>query len=165
MTSTSLRSDLSDAWALLIYLLICVFSVGLDLATDRSFGAVMLAVLPISFVSLVCLLVGPWMEGNRKLVAARAWLVGALLTLLISIAFGSLGPDQAKTGELIFTYAALIMALPASLVLPFVLLSMEALAPQNVIMRIVASWAVCVAAGWLEWIALTWLCSTIHQRK
>jgi hypothetical protein len=145
------------------YTLICVLAVGFDLFTDRSFGALMLAVLPISLGALTCLLVGPWLDGGRKFIAARDWLIGALLVLFISIAFASLGADQAKTGELIFTYAILVMSLPASLALPFVEMLIEPLFAGNVFMRIISGWAVCVVSGWFEWQALSWLYKTVRQ--
>lgn len=164
MTNTTLQARMSTAWVLIVYALICILALGFDLFTDRSFGALMLAVLPISLVALGCLLVGPWLEGGRRFVAARDWFVGASLVLLISIAFGSLGADQAKTGELIFTYAALVMAMPASLVLPFVEMLVEPLFAGSVLMRIISAWVVCIASGWLEWKALSWLYTTVRQR-
>lgn len=157
----------SVAWVLIAYALICGLAFGFDLSTDRSFGALMLAVLPISLLALVCLVVGPWLEDARRSAALTAWLVGASLILGISIAFSSLGTDQAKTGELIFTYAAMIMGLPSSLLLPFVGAWLPSLLGDNVITRIVAAWIVCVAMGWLEWKVLGWVCTRVgwHMRS
>ncbi len=154
----------SVAWVLIAYALICALALGFDLSTDRSFGALMLAVLPISPLALACLVVGPWLEGARRSAALRAWLVGALLILVVSIAFSLLGAEQAKTGELIFTYAAMIVALPSSLLLPFVGTWLAPLLGDSVITRIVAAWIVCVAAGWLEWKALGWLYARVRRR-
>ena len=154
----------SVAWVLIVYALICALALGFDLSTDRSFGALMLAVLPISLLALACLVVGPWLEDARRSAASRAWLVGALLILVVSIAFSLLGAEQAKTGELIFTYAAMIMALPSSLLLPFVGTWLAPLLGDSVITRIVAAWIVCVATGWLEWKALGWLYARVRRR-
>lgn len=154
----------SIEWVLIAYALICAIALGFDLSTDRSFGALMLSVLPLSLVAMACLVVGPWLEGARRSAALRAWLVGALLILGISTAFALLGAEQAMTGELIFTYAAMIMALPSSLVLPFVATWLEPLLGGSVITRIVGTWIVCVAAGWFEWKALEWLYDWIRRR-
>ena len=164
MMSTAARTSIPSIAVPVVYTLICILAVGFDLSTDRSFGALMLAVLPISLVALACLLVGPWLEGKRKFTAIRDWLIGALLVLFISIAFASLGAEQAKTGELIFTYAALIISLPASLALPFVAMMVEPFFAGNVFMRIITGWAVCVVSGWLEWQVLSWLYKTVRQR-
>lgn len=150
MTGEPKPSRKSVAWVLITYMLICTLALGFDLSTDRSFGALMLAALPISLLALACLVVGPWLEDARRSVALRAWIVGALLILVISLAFSLLGADQAKTGELIFTYAAMIMTLPSSLLLPIAGTWLAPLLGDSVIARIVAAWIVCVAAGWLE---------------
>ena len=151
MTDEPAPARKSTAWALIAYALTFALALGFDLLTDRSFGALMLAVLPMSFIALVSLVVGPWLKGVRKVAALRAWTIGAVLILIVSIAFSLLGADQAKTGELIFTYAAMIMALPGSLVLPLVATWIEPLLGGGVITRIIGAWAVCAAAGWLEW--------------
>jgi hypothetical protein len=164
MISKTARTTRSNIVVPTVYTLMCVLAVGFDLSTDQSFGALMLVVLPISLVALACLLVGPWLEGKRKFIAARDWLIGALMVLFISIGFASLGAEQAKTGELIFMYAALIMSLPASLALPFVEMLMAPLFAGNVFVRIIRGWAVCVVSGWLEWQALSWLYKTVRQR-
>lgn len=152
------------AWVLITYALICTLALGFDLATDLSFGALMLAVLPISLLALMCLVVGPWFGDVYRAAALRGWFVGALLILVVSMAFSLLGADQAKTGELIFTYAAIIVALPSSLVLPFVETWLSPLFGDNVIVRIVGAWLVCIVLGWLEWLALGWLYAQVKQR-
>ncbi len=164
MMSTDARTSIPSVTVPVVYALICVLAVAFDLFTDRSYGALMLAVLPISLVALACLLVGPWLDGKRQFIAKRDWLIGALLVLFISIVFASLGAEQAKTGELIFTYAVLIISLPASLALPFVAMMVEPFLAGNVLMRIITGWAVCVVLGWLEWQALSWLYKTVRQR-
>ena len=111
MSRSGMAEWVSTKWVVMTYGAICLLALGFDLSTDRSFGALMLAVLPISLVALGCLLVGPLQQGSRNAAAARCWFVGALLVLLISIAFALLGTVQAKTGELLFSYAALILAL------------------------------------------------------
>lgn len=162
--AASFRSRQSTTAVQVTYAVICVLALGFDLATDRSFGALMLAVLPISLVSLICLFVGPWLEYRRKTAVLRDWFVGALLVLLIAIGFGSLGPDQAKTGELVFTYAVLTMAFPGSLALPFATALMEPLLAESVFMRMLAAWVLCIAFGLLEWVILTLLYVPIRQR-
>ena len=145
------------SWALILYALIFVAALTFDMVTDRSFGALMFAVLPISLIAAVCLLAGPWFALENRSIALKNWAIGATLVLLISIAFASMGAEQAKTGELIFTYAVLIIAVPFSIVLPFVTMWLSPLLDDRVILRIVFAWVICVAAGWLEWQTLSWL--------
>ncbi len=164
MTDKPVSARKSTAWVMVAYAVVGGLALGFDLLTDRSFGALMLAVLPISFIALACLVIGPWLGGASTFSALKAWFVGASLVLEISIAFSLLGADQAKTGELIFTYAAMIMALPSSLVLPIFATWLEPVLGGNVIIRIISAWIVCVAAGWLEWRALGWVYARIRQR-
>lgn len=164
MSSAAMSEWRSTKWAVTTYVAICFFALGFDLLTDRSFGALMLAVLPISLVALGCLLVGPWQQGTRNAAAAKCWFVGALLVLLISIAFALLGTVQAKTGELLFSYAVLILAFPGSLLLPVAAMLIEPMATGNVFLRIVTTWLVCLGLGWLEWKALCWFYASIRQR-
>ena len=125
----------------------------------------MLTVLPISLLALACLVTGPWFEGQSRKSAFRSWCVGAVLILLITVAFSMLGPEQAKTGELIFTYAAMIMALPSSFVLPLAATWLEPLLGSSLLVRIIGTWSVCVATGWLEWNALSWLYARVRPRN
>ena len=123
----------------------------------------MLAVLPISLIALTCLVVGPWFRDARKSMALRGWFVGTTLIMLISIVFSLLGADQAKTGATLFIYAALLMALPGSLVLPFVAASVEPLFKGNSSMYYITAWLICTLMGWLEWKALGWLYAGIQR--
>jgi hypothetical protein len=139
------------------YGLIILAALGLDLITDRSFGALMLSVLPISAVALGCILVGPWLASDKRTAAFRNWLVGATVTLIIVLAFSSMGAEQAKTGELIFTYALLALALPASLILPFVINWTEFLMRDSVFLRLVFAWIITIMAGGIQWGAFSFL--------
>lgn len=151
-------------WALKTYALICVLAIAFDLSTDRSFGALMLAVLPISLLALSCLAVGICIEGPGSIAALRLWGIGAVIILLITLAFSLLGFEQAKIGELIFTYAALIMALPISLVLPFAEIWLDSSFGNSVTVRIIEAWFICVTAGLLEWKVLGLLCVRIRRQ-
>lgn len=164
MTDKPVSARKSTAWVMIAYVVVGGLALGFDLLTDRSFGALMLAVLPISFIALACLVVGPWLGNTSTFSGLKAWFVGASLVLGISTAFSLLGADQAKTGELIFTYAAMIMALPSSLILPFLATWLGSVLGDNVIIRIISTWIVCVAAGWLEWRVLGWVYAGIRQR-
>ncbi len=151
-------------WVLSAYVLICALALTFDLSTDRSFGALMLAVLPISLLALSCLAVGIWIEGPGKAAALGLWGIGAVLILMITLVFSLLGFEQAKIGELIFTYAVLVMALPSSLVLPFAEIRLDSSFGDSVTVRIIEAWLICVTAGWLEWMVLGWLCVRIRRR-
>lgn len=152
--------------ALFAYAIVCIFALGFDLLTDRSFDALMLATLPISVIALGCLIVGPWLNGNSQTGAKIGWVIGAVLIFLTSIAFALLGAEQAKTGEVIFTYAVIVLALPGSLALPF----FEAFfftgsAFENVFLRIGSAWSVCFAIGWIEWTAVGSLRSNMRRHR
>jgi hypothetical protein len=149
----------------LTYVGIAAAALLFDVLGDRSFGALMLSSLPVAFVAVVCLLVGPWLNGERKTLALRAWFVGAALVLAIALAFSSLGSEQAKTGELIFTYAALLMSLPFSLLMPVVMNCAEPLVRDSIVLRLTATWVVCVLAGGIGWSVLCWVSSRAHRRK
>lgn len=165
ITRNPATSRRSTAWALAAYAVIFALALGFDFLTDQSFGAVMLAVLPISLVALICLLAGAFMKGAHKIDALFCWFVGATLILIVSMKFCSLGADQAKTGELIFTHAAMIMALPSSVVLPFVATWLEPLVGGNIMIRLGGAWLVCIGAGWLQWGAFGWMRSGMKERR
>jgi hypothetical protein len=136
-----------------------------DFFTDQSLGALMLATLPISVVALGCLLVGPWLKGPKKFTLLKFWLTGVLLVLAISTTFSRLGAEQAKTGELIFTYSALMMSLPGSIALPFLMPWLESPIGGNVIARIMIAWTICVVIGLSEWRVLSWLSARLRSEK
>jgi hypothetical protein len=146
------------------YVVICGLALAFDLFTDRSFGAVMLSVLPVALLALGCLLVSPWLGAEQRRSGLRAWFIGALLILTITIGFSLLGVDQAKTGEAVFIYASMVMALPGSLVLPIVAFAVEPLFGSSATMRIMIAWVVCVGMGWFEWKALAWSSAAIRRR-
>ena len=148
-----------------VYLFIVVFALGFDLLTDRSFGALMLSVLPISLVAFLYLVVGVWVVEENKENALKGWFAGAFLILVISITFARLGVEQAKTGEDIFTYALIILAFPSSLLLPFAEIWLSDLTIfDNVFIRIIVAWIICVVMGWFEWRILAWLHANTLQR-
>ncbi len=150
---------------LVVYALLVGAALVFDLFGDRAFGALMLAVLPISTIAVVCLHVGPWLSKKSRGTALKHWLIGVVLVLAITLLFSSLGAEQAKTGELIFTYAALTMALPLSLVLPFVMSWSEPLMSSSLTLRVVFAWAICVAAGGVEWWVFGWLRDSVGRRR
>ena len=147
-----------------IYILTFIFALVFDLLTDRSFGALMLSVIPISLVALFRLLLGPWLKGRKKVAAARDWFCGVVLVFSISILFASLGPEQAKTGEIIYNYALLLIGFPGSLINPFVQIFLEPILGGGVFIRIFYSWLICLVLGWLEWRALVWIYAAIRLR-
>lgn len=169
MTKNPSRTTKAGGWATFAYALVGALALGFDLLTDQSFGATMLAVLPISLIALACLVVGPWLESERKSAVLRAWFIGVLLVLGISIAFSARGTEQAKAGELVFTYAAMIMALPGSLILPVTVTWLEPLLGGYIFMRIFSMWVICTVVGYVEWKTLEWLhviiSTRVHKRS
>lgn len=149
---------------LVTYGLIVAVALLIDLLTDGSFGAAMLSALPISLVALACLLTGPWLAEQYRTSFFWNWSTGAMLVLIISLGFASLGAEQAKTGELIFTYALLLMALPSSLAFPWITTEVTLVPDSQVAWRMVFTWSLCVVAGWLQWQALCWLARILQRR-
>ncbi|MFC3379988.1 hypothetical protein ACFOLJ_29705 [Rugamonas sp. CCM 8940] len=136
-----------------------------DLIGDRSFGAFMLSILPISVISLICILVGPFLAKENRHIALKNWLVGTTLVLGVALIFSSLGEEQAKAGELIFTYAAIIMVFPSSLSFPVVLNWAEPYMKNSVMMRLACAWAFCLIAGAVQWWLLGRLRDIVSQRR
>lgn len=128
-----------------------------DLSTDRSFGAMMLSSLPISLISLFYLLCGPFFNEKGRRIAAINFTTGSFLILLITILFSLLGESQEKTGELIFTYAELILSFPASLSGPIISTWFEPILRNNFGLRITCSWVVGIAIAAIQWRILRWL--------
>lgn len=164
MNSPPSKSRIGGNLILSIYLLIVVAALAFDLTGDRSFGALMLAAIPVSMISMACLFVGPWLARAPSQAALKHWLVGVGLVLVITLVFISLGVEQAKAGELVFTYAVFIMALPASLILPFAMIWSEPYIGSSVMSRVVFAWIICVMAGGGEWWVLRRLRESISRR-
>ncbi|WP_417069876.1 hypothetical protein [Niveibacterium terrae] len=125
----------------------------------------MLAVLPISVVAVSCLLVGPWLAKERQIAALRNWFLGTLVILGVTLGFASLGVEQAKTGELVFTYAALLMAFPSSMVLPFAETLAEPLRRTGLMPGLLFAWFVCVTVGRIQWWLLVLLRDYLKQTR
>jgi hypothetical protein len=70
---------------LLIQVAIVAAALLFDVLGDRSLGALMLSTLPIALISGACCLIGPWMSGERRRMAFRTWLAGAVLVTRIVI--------------------------------------------------------------------------------
>ena len=151
MKSIVFESRVEGKGVLIAYGLIVLAALVFDLLTDRSFGALMFSVLPISVIALGCMLIGPWLRAKNRKIAFRNWFMGAVLTLIIVLAFSSMGAEQAKTGELIFIYALLALAFPLSLILPFVMNSTEFYMRDSFGFRLLFGWIISIAAGGIQW--------------
>jgi hypothetical protein len=136
-----------------LYALVCAAALTFDLLTDRSFGATMLAVVPIAMVAAVCLVAGPWRRDSaRRSEAGRCWLASALLVLAVMFAF--LGPEQAKVGGLVFTLwsAAAVVSGVAAVADPGQ--SLGPWQPDNPSVSIFCFWLGTVVLGAIEWMVL-----------
>jgi hypothetical protein len=150
---------------LAVYMLTVSAALAFDFVGDRSFGALMLSTFPISIVAMAHLLVGPWCAPAHRPIALMNWIVGATIILIITLVFSSLGPEQAKTGELIFIYTALILAFPLSLVLPFAMALAEPMLRHHFVFGVVFAWVICLMAGGIEWWLVCWLLDSLRRRK
>lgn len=157
MMFASLNAKIRKEKVLIAYVIFIAAALLFDLGSDRSFGALMLSVLPISAIAVGCLIIGPWLAKDTREVALRNWYIGGLLVLMVTMAFSTIGTEQAKTGEIVFTFAALALALPSSLILPFVMTWAEPMLRSDVIFRIAFSWSICMGAGRVQWWLLAWL--------
>jgi hypothetical protein len=140
-----------------IYAVILVAAITVDLLTDRSGGAYSLATLLIAVVAAACFVVGQFTVKNDVKWHLSHWFLGAVLVLLGLFVFARKGGDAPKEAELIFTYAMLLIAPPASFVLPLVPSNSVGHALNDVMFRSMVGWLICLAAGGLQWTTVRWL--------
>lgn len=136
-------------------LAIMLIALSMDMLGDRSFGLVMVATIPVALVAMGCLLIGPFVSASGQRRALGNWLASAGLVLTMALMFYSRGAEQAKDGELIATYACLLMSFPASLTLPFAMDWGEPLLQGRRFLALFVMWGFCVAAGGILWMLLT----------
>lgn len=151
--------------ALAIYIGIVLVAVVIDLATDRSGGAISIATLPIALVAASYFLAGQIKAGVERRRQFVSWLLGALLVFLGLVVFAARGGDASKDGELIFTYAMLLVAPPASLLLPFSPLNSTGHALNDVLLRSLSGWIFCIVLGVIQWFAVRWLSAKLRNRS
>lgn len=143
-------------WPVILYLLLILSTTIFDLLTDKTLGALVLAILPIALIVFFLLIAGQGMETSKRYFVVRDLILGATLILIITIVFCSLGDAQARTGELIFTYAMLISCMPVSIALPFLSEPLGSLLIDKPLIRIIFTWLICMGLGWIEWKLLSW---------
>jgi hypothetical protein len=146
-------------WPIIYYFSIVFIFSAFDAFTDRSFGALMLSVLPISLILPFLLIFGARSKVDKKFLLARDFAIGMLLIFTITIIFSSLGEAQSKTGELILNYALLISCAPTSILLPFAIESLPSWLMNEQLTRITSSWLICIGLGWIEWNSFSFLYS------
>ena len=149
----------------ILYLLLIISTVVFDLLTDKTLGALMLSILPIALILFFLLIIGQSMEASKKYFVIRDLILGAILILLITIIFCSLGDEQVKTGESIFTYAMLISCMPISIALPFLAEPLGSWFINKPLIRIILTWLICMGLGWIEWKLLSWLCVFFRRKS
>lgn len=158
------RGELVRYLPVAAYLVVCLAAVTFDLRTDKSFGATMLSTIPLAIIAVACLFASAWANDASRLSLWRAWCGGALLLLLITLMFSIRGVEQEKTGELIFTYALLILAFPASLAIAFTEAALGSALPASTMVRVLLFWGMGVALAYLQWRALIRLRAIIRRR-
>lgn len=149
---------------LIIYAAIAFAATVIDLLTDRSGGAFSLATLPIALLAAGCFVFGQVMAKDDVKIHFSNWLIGAVLVLFGLVVFAMKGGDAPKDGELIFTYAMLLTAPPASFVLPLAPSISTGHALNDVLLRSLIGWLFCVAMGLIQWIAVRWLLRRLRTR-
>lgn len=164
MKSTRSRKLAKITLPIILYLLLVLATLSFDLLADKSFGALILSILPIALIVFFLLIVGQSMEMNRRYIAIRDLILGAVLILIITSTFCLLGDEQAKTGELIFTYAMLIACMPISFALPFLIEPLGAWFVNNPLIRIILTWMICMGLGWTEWKFLSWFFALFRRK-
>jgi hypothetical protein len=144
-------------FSLILYFIIIFSSLLFDFFAGRTFGAFMISVIPISLILLVLLFFGPYSNLERRPLFVRDYAVGATLILIITSLFCILGGEQAKVGEVVFTYSMLIACLPSSIFLPFLVELLHPYLDNFVFLRIACAWLLCLGLGWIQWKFLAWL--------
>lgn len=135
-----------------VYILIIAAAVIVDLGTDRSGGALILAALPISVVAFVVAIVGQWrMKGLRTPEFAN-WLAGSVLILALAEYFASGGSEAASVGADVFTYAMLALAPPSSFVAASAWVATEVLPAHGIGMDIFLVWLATLICGTVQWV-------------
>ncbi len=162
MKSTSLYRRYA---VLAIYAMIGLVAIIVDLLTDRSGGAFSLGTLFIAFVAATCFFVGQFTARSDVQWFLLNWVLGAGLVLLGLFAFAMKGGEAPKEGELIFTYAMLLIAPPASFVLPFVPSNSVGYALNDVMSRSMVVWVSCLGAGGIQWTIVRWLMLHFRGRR
>lgn len=148
-----------------IYVAIALAATLIDLLTDRSGGSFSLATLPIAILAAGCFAVGQVAAKDDVKRHFSNWLLGAVLVLLGLVVFAMRGGDAPKDGELIFTYAMLLTAPPASFALPLAPSTSTGHALSDVLLRSLIGWFFCVAMGVMQWIAVRWLVRRLRNRS
>lgn len=138
--------------ATLLYVGIVLLAAMSDAFTaDGTHGALILSTLPIAVIGLISGLIGPWLGADARRVARRAWITAALLLIAIFAVFAHSGHEAARTGELILTYACVVLALPSSLALPFMLAWTGNWIDGGMWTRVLAMWLCTVLLGAINW--------------
>jgi hypothetical protein len=148
-----------------IYTAIVVAAILIDLLTDQSGGSFSLATLPIALVAVSSFVVGQVTakDGGKKHLSN--WLLGEVLVLLGLVVFAMKGGGAPKDGELIFTYAMLLSAPPASFVLPLAPSPSTGNALNDVLLRSLIGWSFCVAMGVTQWMAVRGLVRKLRSHS
>lgn len=113
---------------------------------------------------MICFLAGPFFRGALGKSLFISWLVGAVLVFAGLAYMGMYGESALKDGELIFTYATLILAPPASFVLPLFSRTTSGFGFMAVVPSSLMGWGVCVLFGMLQWGFVCWSVSRIRHR-
>lgn len=149
---------------LITYLMIVLVAAAIDFLTDRSGGAFSLATLPIALLAMGCFLVGQVSAKDDVKRHSLNWLLGAALVFAGLVVFAAKGGDAPKVGELIFTYAMLLIAPPASLALPWISLIGAGHEMPDVLLRSMVVWLFCVGAGAVQWVGIRWMVQKLRNR-
>ena len=142
---------------LAIYAMVVLTAIVADVFTDRSGGAYSLATLLVAFVAAACFIVGQFSAKSDVKWFLSHWFLGAGLVLVGLFVFALKGGDAPKEGELIFTYAMLLIAPPASFVLPFIPSNSVGFLLNDVMLRSIVAWLSCLSAAGIQWTIVRWL--------
>ena len=142
------------------YAAVVFVAVIFDVVTDRTFGALVVATLPIGAIAQLCLLFGPWTTKQRSTLLI-GWALGMALILGFTVFFAARGAEESKVAETIFAYAGLVAAFPTSLIYPIAAANADSagLMPAHPIARVVATWIFVVGAGSAQW----WLIASMRN--
>lgn len=132
-------------------------------------GGILLGFLPVSFLTVVSVIVALVVKSSMSRFSRPVWLVVSLAALFAAMIFASRpDPDAIKGADTILAYVMLILSFPFALIVPFILM---VIAPflsggGGNLIGLCGMWVFFVIAGYLQWfVLLPWLLSKWAARR
>jgi hypothetical protein len=132
------------------------------------FGGLLISSLPISFVSIVAVVISQFCTEKIYNYSKIFWILSSLFTLSCSILFAvcSIHVDADKGAMYVFFYAIMILGIPSSICIPFIFIATKLLlSPTNHIHYFLFMWIGMFCIAYLQWfIFLPWVLSKMKNK-